>query len=625
MKKCSRKSIGSQISNKELFTRISKWQALLFLFIPVSFIIIIFINFSVIYNITMENIKNRAESMLLKYSVKMNDYLDEGITVIQSMSYNVEDMFRINASSEDIQQYFIRESEALEAESSIHFTGIYGYVEDEYIDGYLWEPDEDYIPTKRPWYTEAVKQNGEIAYVEPYTDAMTGDTIMTMSKLLSDKKSVIAIDIKINDIQDITEALIDKNDDTGEVIIINEEGAVIVHSDHDRDGKACLAASEETVAAIHEKLLKGGIDEFSVRINNDVHMVYARNLGGGWYMLSMTDVKRMFARIFSAIGNSLFLGLAGTLVILYTILTVMRRQIEIEDFNIDLKSVSSIYSCMYKINLANDTFEEISCASDKIAALVGDRRENVREVMKASITLRVDERTREEVLRFTDLGSLAERMKDTDTLICEFMSIDQVWDRARFTAAERDKNSVLKTVIFTIEVIDKEKRDRDRLLYLSETDRLTGINNRGSGESKIRKQLLSCEGGMFILFDVDKFKYVNDNFGHDVGDKVLIAIADCMKRTFRNNDIVMRLGGDEFAAYASLVLSREGAEIIVDRLMKQIGRIKIPELGDNRVEVSAGVAFYRPEDRFDFDELYKRADKCTYESKAHEGSYVTYF
>ena len=130
---------------------------------------------------------------------------------------------------------------------------------------------------------------------------------------------------------------------------------------------------------------------------------------------------------------------------------------------------------------------------------------------------------------------------------------------------------------------------------------------------------------MFILFDVDKFKYVNDNFGHDVGDKVLIAIADCMKRTFRNNDIVMRLGGDEFAAYASLVLSREGAEIIVDRLMKQIGRIKIPEMGDNRVDVSAGVAFYRPEDRFDFDELYKRADKCTYESKAHEGSYVTYF
>ncbi|MBO6113109.1 MAG: cache domain-containing protein, partial [Lachnospiraceae bacterium] len=462
MKKGSRKLVGSHISNKELFTRISKWQALLFLFIPVSFIIIIFLNFRVIYNITMENIKNRAEAMLLKYSVKMNDYLDEGVTVLLSMSYNVEDMFRINASSEEILQYFIRESEALEADSLINFTGIYGYVEDEYIDGYLWEPDEDYIPTKRPWYTEAVKQNGEIAYVEPYTDAMTGDTIMTMSKLLSDKKSVIAIDIKINDIQDITEALIDKDDDTGEVIIIDDSGAVIAHSDRGEVGKIYLEASEDPAApVIAEKLLKDGLFEFSMHVDNDIYMVYAGELGGGWYMLSMTDVKRMFARIFSAIGNSLFLGLAGTLVILYTILTVMRRQIEIEDFNIDLKSVSSIYSCMYKINLANDTFEEISCASDKIAVLVGDRRENVREVMKASITLRVDERTREEVLRFTDLDSLAERMKDTDTLICEFMSIDQVWDRARFTAAERDKNGVLKTVIFTIEVIDKEKRDRD--------------------------------------------------------------------------------------------------------------------------------------------------------------------
>ena len=178
--------------------------------------------------------------------------------------------------------------------------------------------------------------------------------------------------------------------------------------------------------------------------------------------------------------------------------------------------------------------------------------------------------------------------------------------------------------MWMVEVIDEEKRQRDNLQMLSETDRMTGILNRGGGEAKIREMLDSGRSGMFCLMDADKFKSINDNYGHGVGDKVLIEIANCLKKSFRDNDIVLRLGGDEFAAYAPTVLNEKVGQQIIDRFFYNIDLINIPELKDRKICISMGVAFYKPEDDFSFDELYKRADHGTYISKKHEGNYVTF-
>ena len=130
---------------------------------------------------------------------------------------------------------------------------------------------------------------------------------------------------------------------------------------------------------------------------------------------------------------------------------------------------------------------------------------------------------------------------------------------------------------------------------------------------------------MFCLMDADKFKSINDNYGHGVGDKVLIEIANCLKKSFRDNDIVMRLGGDEFAAYAPTVLNEKTGQQIIDRFFYNIDNINIPELEDRKICISMGVVFYKPDDELTFDELYKKADQGTYISKKHEGNYVSYY
>ena len=87
---------------------------------------------------------------------------------------------------------------------------------------------------------------------------------------------------------------------------------------------------------------------------------------------------------------------------------------------------------------------------------------------------------------------------------------------------------------------------------------------------------------MFCLLDADKFKSINDTYGHDAGDKVIKAIADCLKRAFRNDDVIMRPGGDEFAAYAIGITDEEHGRIVANRFFDLIDRIEIEELGDRR-------------------------------------------
>ncbi len=612
-------------SLKDYYARLSPGYILLFLLIPIGFLFLVFFNFRVIDRVTTENIEYKAASTLLKYSVELDDFLSPGIRILESISYNIEDMFRTDASAEEIEQYLIRETGKLEASSDIDSTGIYGFIKGEYLDGSQWVPDAGYVPTERPWYIEAMQKDGELTYVEPYVDEMTGDTIMTICRLLSDKKSVVAIDIKINQIQEITETLISKDDDPSAVIVLDDGGGVVSHSDPGEIGKNYLEEKNSSYSVIAEKLLREGETEFTVDMGVTRDRVNAMDLGGGWYMLSVTSERKMFAKVFTAFANSVIVGLLGTLLILFTIVLITRKRMEAEDYNLNLKSVSTIYLCLYRINLIDDTFDEINCFSETIPTIVGSRRTGARNIMRSAVILRSDELTRDDILQFTDLSTLDERLKNTNTITCEFTNPDKEWYRARFIAAERGNDGQLKTVLFMVEVIDEEKKARDRLLYLSETDRMTGINNRGSGEHKVRKQLIEGDCGMFLLLDVDKFKSINDTFGHNIGDKVLISIAECMKHTFRTNDTIMRLGGDEFAAFAPMVTNRDAGEVIIGRFLARIEHIRIEEMGDTPIEVSIGVAFYHENDRFSFDELYRRADKCTYESKKQQGCSATFY
>jgi diguanylate cyclase (GGDEF)-like protein len=149
---------------------------------------------------------------------------------------------------------------------------------------------------------------------------------------------------------------------------------------------------------------------------------------------------------------------------------------------------------------------------------------------------------------------------------------------------------------------------------LSQTDGLTGLYNHrhfmeslGRACEKARRDGTSL---YLLVFDIDRFKSINDTYGHTIGDKVLQEIAVLVKEHVRANDIVCRQGGDEFAVLLSDV-PKEFTEPIVDRFRKAFLLATLTEEGI-RLTVSGGLVAYAGEDPID---LVTRADRLLYSAK----------
>ena len=123
-----------------------------------------------------------------------------------------------------------------------------------------------------------------------------------------------------------------------------------------------------------------------------------------------------------------------------------------------------------------------------------------------------------------------------------------------------------------------------------------------------------------IMLDIDKFKRVNDTYGHDAGDVVLQELAALVRKVVRAEDIVARYGGEEFCVLLPEISTVE-AERVAERLRSIIERRRLPEAaGARHVTVSVGLAFLDPRD--EDAELFTRADLAMYQVKGRDGNFV---
>lgn len=299
-----------------------------------------------------------------------------------------------------------------------------------------------------------------------------------------------------------------------------------------------------------------------------------------------------------------------------------KKNLEEEAKRQGITSHADKYAVMYLVDVKYNSAQELSRHEGFNLLKIRDGG-NAERKIKNSLIFTTRYETVRGLLEFIDFSTLPERIKDKRAISYEFLSREYGWCRATFLfLTDNDKNNS-RQIVFAVEVIDAQKRAAEDLKRRSETDAMTGLRNRGSGEKAITELVANGVEGMFCLMDADKFKSINDNYGHDVGDKVIKAIANALKKTFRHNDIVMRLGGDEYAVYAVGVTDEEYGASIIKRLFKAIDDIHIEELGERKITISLGSSLFHAEEKISFDELYKRADLATYESKKIQGNFHT--
>lgn len=166
-----------------------------------------------------------------------------------------------------------------------------------------------------------------------------------------------------------------------------------------------------------------------------------------------------------------------------------------------------------------------------------------------------------------------------------------------------------------ISFIKESQRKMEQLAYF---DVLTNLANRTFFKVQLKKSLALSKRGHYsfalLYFDIDEFKRINDTLGHDMGDKLLVEIANRLKNRLRTEDTVARLGGDEFAILLSGVKDKYEVQKVVE--MIQTILVQPFMLANNEVFVSASIGItLAPFDSDDEEVLLKRADLAMYEAK----------
>jgi diguanylate cyclase (GGDEF)-like protein len=166
------------------------------------------------------------------------------------------------------------------------------------------------------------------------------------------------------------------------------------------------------------------------------------------------------------------------------------------------------------------------------------------------------------------------------------------------------------------QVSDEISQENKRLHHCAEHDALTGLLNRSSLEQAIERSLdskdTSSACGVFLLVDVDRFKNINDSYGHASGDQLLQHVADLLRETFAPEHLVARFGGDEFAVWLHGI-GLEQADFVKDCISKINEKLLHPTGTDPKGSVSVGVAFAKAGDSF--ASFYKKADEALYQVK----------
>jgi diguanylate cyclase (GGDEF)-like protein len=188
----------------------------------------------------------------------------------------------------------------------------------------------------------------------------------------------------------------------------------------------------------------------------------------------------------------------------------------------------------------------------------------------------------------------------------------------------REENARAQQVTAMERLHAENQRLQTRTARAARIDRLTGMLNRANLEKEAQRELRRARAGggyMSVLFcDMDKLKRINDELGHDAGDRVLRQTGALLKRSLRSSDVLGRYGGDEFVVILPS-LTRETAWERADQLVSSVRSVNEHLSEDLHVGLSVGIATF-PFDAQDYPTLVRLADQAMYLAKREGGNRV---
>ncbi len=274
------------------------------------------------------------------------------------------------------------------------------------------------------------------------------------------------------------------------------------------------------------------------------------------------------------------------------------------------------------LELANDSFFDLDIATQKFSHsrkfakkfnIPLNRDSYITDFIKAGI---ICDESIADFLQIIDYATVQGVDKGNGmTVKLKTSAGENVWYMVHYKIIfEKDGKPV--RIVGKLSDVTEQQNQIERLTRKAETDSLTKLFNKGETRQRIEDSLSNSpeDCNALIIADIDNFKGVNDNLGHQFGDAVLIEISSKIKKLFRDSDIVGRVGGDEFMVFMHNI---KNEEVLYDKAEELCEAFRHTFTGQNneyKISGSIGIAI-NPRHGKTFQELYEVADIALYESK----------
>lgn len=324
----------------------------------------------------------------------------------------------------------------------------------------------------------------------------------------------------------------------------------------------------------------------------------------------------------------LFLGMVllmftGMLVALTKKLELVERQnnLNMERFAISLEHVSNVlFDNVLEADLTND-------------CLIGENAAKLTELLQipadSSYSSTIDAISRQMVEKayaqeYRSTLSV-ENVMDTFTQgrsTLEYECIERSdgetyrWIRVHYCIYRSNVTNCVKVISY-VKNIEEEKRAYRQLVEKASLDQMTGVLNKMATKEIVSTLLkkYADESNIILMIDIDDFKSVNDRYGHDIGDEVIVAICNIIKNNVRDTDIIGRMGGDEFLVCLRESLNTDSYQGKVEQLLRDVQAFRGEYQRQTVSDITVSIGVVNTFANENFDELYHYADTAMYTAK----------
>ncbi len=270
----------------------------------VLMIFIVLYTSSHFYRVSVVGIEENGEAKAESAATDLENYLTNAMSTLRVTADSVDLMIKAGRDQDEICRYIVDQTTNQKTHFDENFTGLYAYVRGEYMDGLEWVPPVDYEPTERDWYKMALEAKGDTIIIPPYVDAQTNTVVITICRCLSDGKNVVALDVIVNHIQDLTE-MIDVGG-KGYGLIVNRDGLIIAHQDNELIG---TDFADEYGKTLLDSVLATDNGSLWASVNGEPSTLFVSRVMDRWYVVVTVTDKELYEDLYNQLTVTIIIFL----------------------------------------------------------------------------------------------------------------------------------------------------------------------------------------------------------------------------------------------------------------------------------------------------------------------------